>query len=240
GGEVFGNSPPRQAEANAGPTPIYNGQLMAAQGYAVLYASTPLGRGATTDMTATLAAQTVAAIDAAAALGYVDPARVGVIGHSFGGYSVAAILSHRSDRFRAGIAMDGLYDMSDNWGQRMLASLLGDHAGQDFSLETKLMAEGAQSGLGAPFWRATEAYRRNSPIYRADKIDAPILLLHGDLNLGATSLVGAERFYAALRREGKHPVLVRYWGESHVANDAGALRDQWRRITAWFAHYLKR
>lgn len=64
-------------------------------------------------------------------------------------------------------------------------------------------------------------------------------MLHGDLDMGLTSLAGAERMYAALVRAGKQPVLVRYWGEGHVAQSAASIRDQWMRMTAWFDAYLR-
>jgi len=238
GGQVFGKSAPRAAQPGAGPTAVFNGQLLAAQGYAVIYPSTPVGRGETTDMLAALADDTVAAIDGASAAGYVDPARVGLIGQSFGGFSVAAVLAKRSDRFKAGVSLDGVYDMNASWGQRAQSDLLIDHSGQEFVLETRGFMEEGQAGLGVPFWKNPDAYHRNSPINFVDKMDAPILLIQGDLDLGVTSLSSGERFYAALKRENKHPVLVRYWGEGHVQTDEGVIRDEWQKITTWFDRYL--
>jgi len=235
GGLVL-DAPPRAARAEIGP-PAFSGQLLAAQGYAVVYPSTPLGAGAGTDLMATLAGETAAAIDALAARGVVDPARVGVIGQSFGGYSTAAILAARPERFAAGVAMAGIYDWIHAYGSRALEDMLGGD-GRISPGETTLVEIG-QPRLARPFWSDPAPYLRNSPIFRVERIDAPLLLLHGDMDMGITGLPGAERMYAALVRAGKKPALVRYAGEGHVAQSAWAMRDQWTRIAAWFARHVK-
>lgn len=236
GGSVYGDRPPIFTRTDLG-FPIFCGQLMAAQGYAVVYPSTPLGQGSNSNLMTTLAGEVVAAIDALAAQGTIDPNRVGLKGQSFGGFSTAAILSARSDRFRAGVAMAGIYDFIGGYGVRRLETMLDDDSNMIAS--EIMMVESGQSQLGAPFWEATDAYIRNSPIFHVDKLDAPLLLLHGDLDMGVTGLSGAERMYNALLRAGKTATLVHYWGEGHVANDAWAIRDQFERMTAWFAYYVK-
>ena len=237
GGMIYGDEQPRSTRANAaGGSPIFNAQLLAAHGYAVILPSTPLGAGADTDLMQTLADQAVAAVDALAARGIVDPQRVGVTGQSFGGFSTAAILAARSDRFKAGVALAGVYDWTYGYGNRALGDMLADDGRLNVA-EAKMIETG-QSRLGQPFWRAAEAYARNSPIFHVDRINAPLLMLHGDLDMGLTSLAGAERMYAALVRAGKQPALVRYWGEGHVAQSAASIRDQWMRMTMWFDGYL--
>src|SRR5262249_10957469 len=86
GGNVLGESPPSGPKPADGP-PVFNGQLLAAEGYAVIYPSTPLGAGSDVDQPAQLAEAVVAAIDALAAGGRIDPKRVGVMGQSYGGFS---------------------------------------------------------------------------------------------------------------------------------------------------------
>jgi dipeptidyl aminopeptidase/acylaminoacyl peptidase len=95
----------------------------------------------------------------------------------------------------------------------------------------------SQSGLDEPFWRAPQAFARASPIFSVDRMDAPLLILHGDID---DAWFDAARMYAALARAGKKPVLVRYWGEGHLALSQAAVRDQWLRITTWLDNYLKR
>jgi dipeptidyl aminopeptidase/acylaminoacyl peptidase len=239
GGQDLAGGPPADAWPGGAVTAVFSGQLWAAQGYAVLYPSTPIGRAAETDVGATLAREVIAAIDAAAAEDLVDPARVGIIGHSFGGYSTAAVLAARPDRFRAGVAMSGPYDFAAAWGARYPLESLIDEDGYGFSEETRGYVEAGQIGLGAPPFDRPDAYRSASPFFAARRITTPLLLTVGDQDQGATSLGQAERLYAALARSGNPAVLVRYWGQGHVQQDPWAVRDQWARFTAWFDHYLR-
>lgn len=236
GGAIQNQDAPLQAQATMGLDPQYSGQLLASEGYVVIYPSLPIGPGATTDVMATLAEHTVAAVDALAARGVVDPGRVGVMGVSFGGYSTAAILAKRSDRFAAGIAMAGIYDWIDAYGALSQAQILTPDGRDQFPEE---VVEQGQIRLGRPFWKNLEAYTRNSPIFHVEQIDSPLMMLQGDLDSAGTSLTGALRMYNALVRAGKKPVLVRYWGEGHHAGSEWAIRDQWSRITTWFDAYLK-
>jgi len=236
GGMVYGAEPASQAKAEIS-IPIFSGQLLAAEGYAVVYPSTPLGQGSNSDVMDTLAGELVAAIDALAADGVIDPKRVGVMGQSFGGFSTAAVLAKRSDRFRAGIAMAGIYDWMAGYGMVSVDHMLSDD-GDIYNPEIKMIEHG-QIQLQKPFWEATDAYRRNSPIFDIQNIHSPLLFLHGDLDLATTGLFGAMRMYNAMVRAGKTTALVHYWGQGHVAQSASAIRDQWSRITTWFDHYLK-
>lgn len=217
--------------------PVFNGQLLAAHGYAVIYPSLPLGPGASTDVMATPGDECAAAIDALAAKGIVDPKRVGVIGPSFGGYSTAAVLAARSDRFRAGVAMAGIYDWSFSYAVPSMSEMLTND-GRNAIMETKMVEDG-QIRLGAPPWVSPEAYMRNSPLFHVQDINSPLLFLHGDLDMALTGLPNALRMYNAMVRAGKHPALVRYWGEGHVASSAWAMRDQMQRIFAWFDALVK-
>jgi dipeptidyl aminopeptidase/acylaminoacyl peptidase len=236
GGTVYGAELPSMARPGF-IAPQFSGQLLAAQGYAVVYPSTPLGAGASSDVMSTLAGEVVAAVDALAVKGVVDPKRVGVMGQSFGGYSAAAILANRSDRFRAGIAMAGIYDWIFSYGMLPIGKILIDD-GNIYDLGMKAVEDG-QMQLKKPFWLSQDAYIRNSPIFRVEDINTPLMFLHGDLDSGVTGLPGAERMYNAMLRAGKTTALVRYWGQGHVAQSASAIRDQWYRITKWFGHYLK-
>lgn len=237
GGVVYGEKPPGAGRVTANISlPVFSGQLLAAEGYAVIFPSAPLGPGAKEDQPKQLADSVVAAVDALAAKGGIDPDRVGVMGASYGGYSTAAILSRRSDRFKAGISLVGIYDFIQAWGKRSIVETLSDIPLGSDSAES---IEEGQSLLQKPFWQTPEAYIRNSPIFDVEKLDAPLLMLHGDLDGGATGLDGAERMYTALLRAGKKPVLVHYWGEGHAPRSASAMRDHWKRITGWFGYYLR-
>ncbi|MEW5687665.1 MAG: prolyl oligopeptidase family serine peptidase [Pseudomonadota bacterium] len=238
GGAVYARAP-TETLPGQGPTPLYSAQLWAARGYAVLYPSTPLKAGADADVPNDLAVAAVAAVDAAAAQGWTDPTRVGLIGQSFGGFSTAAVLAKRPDRFRAGVAVSGPYDFLSGWGSRDPIESLVDVDGYAFVVETRAFVEHGQIALrDPPYVRPTE-YIRASPFFLAPQIKRPLLLMAGDLDLGSTSLAQTERMYAALRRSGSPAAMVRYWGQQHVQTDPGAIRDQWARATAWFDRYVR-
>jgi dipeptidyl aminopeptidase/acylaminoacyl peptidase len=183
-----------------------------------------------------LADAVVAAVDAAVATGRVDAKRVGIMGQSYGGYSTAAILTKRSDRFAAGVSLAGIYDFFHAYGNRPLPMVFSDEL---LNIALAKITEGGQGQLGKPFWLARDAYVRNSPIFHVETLDTPLLMLHGDFDIGSTDLYGAERMYTALSRAGKAPTLIHYWGEGHVAQSGVAMRDQWMRIKIWFDHHLK-
>ncbi|MFZ5685694.1 MAG: prolyl oligopeptidase family serine peptidase [Pseudomonadota bacterium] len=239
GGQVQGATPPAEAQPGYDGPPVFSGQLWAARGYAVVYPSTPLAGGPDADAPAALAEATVAAVDAVAAQGLVDPARVGLLGHSFGGFAVAAVLSRRPDRFAAGAALSGAYDFAAAWGARGPREWMADSDGHDFRSETVGRVERGQIGLGAPPFAAPGAYRRASPFAAAPAIRTPLWLAAGDLEPAGTGLGQAERLYAALVRAGNPAVLVRYWGQGHVQDEPWAQADQWARLTAWFDRYCR-
>jgi len=230
GGQVFGATPPSETQAETY-LPLFSGQLLAAQGYAVVYPSLPLPHGPDIDPKARLAEETIAAVDALASQHIVDPARVVVMGQSFGGYSTAAILAARSDRFRAGIALAGIFDWAFGYGGQTPERWMADDGRAAFGASAK-----SQSGLDEAFWRTPEAFERASPIYSVERMNAPLLMLQGDLD---DAYFDAARMYGALARAGKKPVLVRYWGEGHLALSEASLRDQWARMTTWLDAYLK-
>lgn len=238
GGQVQTARPPREADAAYAGPPVFSAQLWAARGYAVIYPSTPSPAAADADVAEALAEAAVAAVDRTAAAGWVDPARVGVIGHSFGGFSAAAVLSRRSDRFAAGVAMSGDYDYAAAWALRGPWEWMQDEEGHAFRESTVGLVETGQIALRSPPFATPERYRVASPFYAAPDIRSPLLLTVGDLEMGATGLVQAERFYAALKRSGNPTVLVRYWGQGHVQDAPWASRDQWERFNAWFDTYL--
>jgi dipeptidyl aminopeptidase/acylaminoacyl peptidase len=136
-----------------------------------------------------LVANARAAIEEGARRGVVDPDRVAIGGHSYGAFMTANLLAH-SDLFRAGVARSGAYN-------RTLTPF-------GFQREERL------------FWEAPEIYFYMSPFMHAEKVDEPILLIHGmaDNNSG-TFPVQSERFYAALKGLGGTARLVMLPHESH-------------------------
>ncbi|MCR4339451.1 MAG: prolyl oligopeptidase family serine peptidase [Gemmatimonadaceae bacterium] len=113
-----------------------------------------------------------AAVDEVVRLGVADRNRIGVGGHSYGAFMTANLLAH-SDLFRAGIARSGAYN-------RTLTPF-------GFQAEERT------------FWQARDTYGAMSPFYYADRINEPILLIHGEAdNNSGTFPIQSERMYAAL------------------------------------------
>ena len=136
-----------------------------------------------------LVASAQAAVEKVAAMGVADRNRIAIGGHSYGAFMAANLLAH-SDLFRAGIARSGAYN-------RTLTPF-------GFQAEER------------PFWKARETYVRMSPFTYADKIDEPILLIHGmaDDNSG-TFPIQSERFFAALKGNGATARLVQGYFTVH-------------------------
>jgi len=136
-----------------------------------------------------LTADAQAAIDAVVARGVADRDRIAIGGHSYGAFMTANLLAH-TDLFRAGIARSGAYN-------RTLTPF-------GFQNEERTL------------WQAPETYARLSPFMYADKVNEPLLLIHGadDDNPG-TFPIQSQRFFAALQGHGATARLVMLPHESH-------------------------
>ncbi|WP_338351041.1 prolyl oligopeptidase family serine peptidase [Nonlabens tegetincola] len=160
-----------------------------------------------------LVANGKAAIDAVDKLGYVDRNRVGVGGHSYGAFMTANLLAH-SDLFAAGIARSGAYNRT-------------------------LTPFGFQSEERS-YWEAPEIYNTMSPFMNAEKVDEPILLIHGQAdNNSGTYPLQSERYFNALKGLGAQARLVMLPKESHgyVAKES-ILHVLWEQ-DQWLEKHVK-
>jgi dipeptidyl aminopeptidase/acylaminoacyl peptidase len=160
-----------------------------------------------------IASSAKAAIEKAAEMGVIDPNRVGVGGHSYGAFMTANLLAH-SNLFRAGIARSGAYNRT-------------------------LTPFGFQNERRT-FWEAPETYFKMSPFMYADKLKAPILLIHGEAdNNSGTFPIQSERMYRALKGNGGSVRYVRLPAEAHgyVALETNE-HVLWEMLR-WFDKYVK-
>lgn len=160
-----------------------------------------------------LVANAQAAIDEGARRGVVDPDRVAVGGHSYGAFMTANLLAH-SDLFRAGIARSGAYNRS--------LTPFG------FQREERL------------FWEAPEIYFAMSPFMHADKVNEPILLIHGQAdNNSGTFPIQSQRFYNAIKGLGGTARLVMLPAESHGYASRESLMHMLYEMDAWLETHVK-
>lgn len=200
-----------------------NAQVLAAHGYAALVPAMPYLAGR--DPIEGLAEQILAPVDAAAAEGLVDPERIALWGHSYGGWAVVAAAT-QSDRFKAIIATAATYNLSAGYGRMGPQQYLVPEAGLTVFASTGWQESG-QARLHVPPWKDPALYQRNSPLTYVDRIKAPVAIFHGDNDKG---LEQAQDLFGALYRQGKDAILVTYHGEGHTFFSPGNVRDYFARV----------
>lgn len=188
------------------------------QGYAILdNASMPIiGEGdeePNDSFVKQLVMNAQAAIDEGVSRGVVDPNRVAIGGHSYGAFMTANLLAH-SDLFRAGVARSGAYNRS-------------------------LTPFGFQAEERT-FWEAPEIYFAMSPFMHADKVDEPILLIHGEAdNNSGTFPIQSKRFYHALKGHGQTARLVMLPYESHGYRAYESIMHMLWETNTWLDIHVK-
>lgn len=152
--------------------------------------------------------------------GFVDKSKIGCIGASYGGFMTQYLISH-SDIFAAAVSHAGISNITSYWGE--------GYWGYSYS---------AAASAGSYPWNSPELYTEQSPLFRADKINTPLLLLHGtsDTNVPIGESI---QMYNALKILGKEVEFVRVNGENHGIMDYEK-RLKWNKtIFAWFSKHLK-
>ena len=212
-----------------------NDHILAARGYAVLYPCLPEAcHEVPRDPLDGLVENVFAAVDAAVERGHVDPERLAVQGHSYGGYATGALIG-LTDRFKSAVAQAGIYDLISSYGQFDVRMRLA-HERLGLDLFWASLMETSQGGMGAPPWDDPERYLRNSPLMHVRQVKTPILLFTGDIDYVSTTQT--EEFFTALTRLNKDAVMIRYFGEDHVYNSPANIRDMWQRILDWYEETL--
>jgi len=221
----------RQEYAN-----YYNLNLLTAAGYAVLLVSLPIDfQEEPLDIPKQLAQITLAAVDRLIDMKISAPDRLALMGTSYGGYSTLSILT-QTGRFRAGIAISGVYNLTSAYGGFWPTVRIQLFA-QVFNW-AKWM-EGHQGGMakGEAPWVNPQKYIRNSPLFFADRVTTPVLFLHGDLD--PVSIAQTEEMFNALYRQGKKARFVRLWGEVHGIYSPANIRLTWHEILRWLGEVMK-
>lgn len=162
-------------------------------------------------------------------LGYADPARIGLQGHSWGGYESSFIIT-QTDMFRTAVIGAPPANLSSMYGQ--LYKNTGTVNNGIFEIGQVRMGDGQNP------WSAHELYESQSPVHQVQGIRTPFLILHGTVDGAVDWLQGVE-LYNAARRFGKEVVLLSYPGENHHLARKENTKDFQLRMKQWFDHYLK-
>ncbi len=157
-------------------------------------------------------------LDHAIAQGWVDGARCGVTGWSYGGFMTSWTIT-QTGRFKAAIAGAIVANRHSFYG----TSDIGVHFGEgEFP--------------GSP-WENEDGHLARSALRFATRVTTPVMFLHGEGDLRCP-IPQTEEFFTALRRQGKTAVMVRYPGEFHGLQKPRHKADRMARSVAWFKHHL--
>ncbi len=226
---------PLVLEVHGGPEAMYawsfmhEFQVLAGRGYGVLYTNPRGSKGYGEPFAARIfadwggqdAADCLAAVDAATALDWVDPARLFLTGGSYGGFMALWLLGH-TGRFRAAVAQRGCYNFVSFYGTSDIGPTFGRYV------------------LGGPVYELEERYRALSPLTYVRDVRTPLLLIHSENDLRCP-MEQAEQVFVQLRAIGQAETeLIRFPEESHNLSRSGRPDrrvERLDRIVGWFERF---
>jgi len=161
------------------------------------------------------------------AQGFVNKAKIGTQGHSWGGYQTAFLVT-QTDLFACAESGAPVSNMTSAYGGIRWGS----------GMSRMFQYERTQSRIGDDLWSARDKYLANSPLFFADKINTPLLILHNDED-GAVPWYQGIELFVALRRLEKPSWMLNYNGNPHWVMGEYNRRDFAIRMQQFFDHYLK-
>jgi len=202
----------------------FNSTILALEGYFVLLPDIVLEKGnpgiSATDCV-------LAATKKVLEMGLVEQDKIGIIGHSFGGYE-AAFIATQTSMFATAIASGGITDLNSFY------FTVNQRSGKP----DMWRFQSEQWNMGKTPYEDPISYYNNSPIMQAEKITAPVLLWTGKSDMQVDAHQSYE-FYLALRRLGKKCIMMLYPNESHVLTDAANQKHITLKVLEWFDYFLK-
>lgn len=154
---------------------------------------------------------------------WIDTNRMGLEGHSFGGYETYVLMTN-TNHFAAAQASAGVSDFISGY-----SSLGGNFAH---------LYEVGQNNMRTTPWERPDLYIESSPIFKVGNVITPLLIMHNKDD-GAVDFAQALEIYVSLRRQKKPVWLLQYDGEGHTLNNPDNLLDFAMRQQQFFSHYLK-
>ncbi len=168
----------------------------------------------------------IPAVNAVVAMGFIDPKRIGIQGHSWGGYQITHLIT-RTDLFAAVEAGASVSNMISAYGGIRWES----------GMVRQFQYERTQSRIGAPPWEAPLKFIENSPIFWVEKIKTPYLTIHNDAD-GAVPWYQGIEFNMAMRRLGKEAYMFNYNGQGHGLSNRDYMKHWTVHMDEFFDHYL--
>jgi predicted peptidase len=168
----------------------------------------------------------LAAADHLSKYSWVDSTKMGLTGHSLGGFETNYIIT-RTNRFAAAMASSSISSMINNYND-LWADGEDKHA---YSIRSAPL-------MGGPMEDYSEAYIDNSPILHTKNITTPLLLIHGDADPNAP-FYHSTQLFVQLRSMGKKVWLVSYANEGHRIGSEVNQKDYTYKVTSYFDYYLR-
>lgn len=158
---------------------------------------------------------------------WIDKSNMAIQGQSWGGYQVAYLVT-RTDMFKAAGAGAPVSNMTSAYGGIRWES----------GLSRQFQYEQSQSRIGATMSDSLNLYIVNSPVFFADKVHTPLLIMHNDKD-GAVPWYQGIEYFMTLRRMGKPVWMLQYNNEAHNLRERRNCKDLSIRLQQFFDHYLK-
>lgn len=168
----------------------------------------------------------VSGIDYLIAQGITEKGKIGIQGHSFGGYETSFLLT-KTDIFSCAIVGSGVSNFTANYPVM-----------RSNGIATMFKYEADQYRMGSSLFDNLDGYMKNSPIFFANNVKTPILVFHNDGDRAVPYQEGQSLFFA-LRRLGKQAWLVNYKKEGHTLDQASNRKDWTTKMQQYFDYYLK-
>jgi dipeptidyl aminopeptidase/acylaminoacyl peptidase len=159
--------------------------------------------------------------------GFVNENAIGIQGHSWGGYQIAYMIT-QTNRFKAVAAGAPVSNMTSAYSGIRWGS----------GLPRQFQYERTQSRIGGTLWQYPMRFVENSPVFMADRVQTPLLMLHNDQDDAVPWYQGIE-YFLALRRLGKEVYMFNYNGELHGLRKKANQKDYTMRMQQFFDHHLK-
>ncbi|MFT3981359.1 MAG: prolyl oligopeptidase family serine peptidase [Ferruginibacter sp.] len=158
---------------------------------------------------------------------WVDSTKMGIQGQSWGGYQVAYLVT-RTNMFKAAGAGAPVANMTSAYGGIRWGS----------GINRQFQYEKTQSRIGATLWERPDLYIKNSPLFAANKVNTPLLIMHNDAD-GAVPWYQGIELFSALKRLDKKVWLLQYNNEDHNLMERKNRKDLSVRLSQFFDYYLK-